>query len=849
MVDSGAPANGAETFAAPEVWGNVPQRLANFTGRTELLDQLRKHLTEQNDAVVLHALQGTGGVGKTQLAIEYIYRHARDYQVIWWVPCEQQPLMRSALAALAPRLEITGLPPDKLDDAINAVRDALRRGRPYDRWLLVFDNADQPEDLREVIPHGSGHVLVTSRNNRWVQYAKALEVDVFLPEESLEFLRRRVPGLTATEADMLAGELGHLPLALEQAGALMFETAMTVDIYLDRLKEEASKVLAQGTVLDYPVPMAAAWSISLERVRRQMPSAMSLLHRIAYFGPEPISLDLINAGRHVLGPSNLRDTIRDPYKMSDVVREIGRYALARLDNLRRTLQMHRIIQTLIREDLGDEEKNAARHDVHLLLAAADPDRPDDIEVWPVYDDLLAHIGPSSIIECEERDVRRLVTNMGRFLLLKGDLRTAEEWLKRGVAEWTEKFPANDLYLLVMRRLLANYLLSVGQLTEAYELGEETLAKLRAEHGEDHDETLLMLNVFGGILRAQGKFRRALESDQDSVPRHQRVFSNEHPNTFRARNNLAIDHALVAKYEEALRTDNATYEDRLNYYGSDTHPQVLFTRNAIARDQRLLGLYHQARLDGERTYLAYQDLVVQQKRLIPNHTEVLLQARELSVARRKAGAFTAAIDLARDVFHRHRDTYGRENPGTLAAAVTLSNALRLVGQYAQSASFSEETARLYKISRGEDYPFTHGCALNTAIALRLMGEPRQARALLETAQKGLTASLGENHHYTLTCLTNLASVLSELDEHKAARQIGEEILERFRDRLGPNHPHTLACAANLGADMIASGDAAKGEALRADVVERFGLTLGLDYHDVQAMEEGRRIDFDFEPPVV
>ncbi|WP_218011108.1 FxSxx-COOH system tetratricopeptide repeat protein [Herbidospora mongoliensis] len=823
--------------------------MTNFTGRTELLDQLRKHLTEQNDAVVLHALQGTGGVGKTQLAIEYIYRHARDYQVIWWVPCEQQPLMRSALAALAPRLDITGLPPEKLDDAINAVRDALRRGRPFDRWLLVFDNADQPEDLREVIPHGNGHVLVTSRNNRWVQYAKALEVDVFLPEESLDFLRRRVPGLSAGEANLLADELGHLPLALEQAGALMFETAMTVDTYISRLREEASKVLAQGTVLDYPVPMAAAWSISLERVRRQMPSAMALLHRIAYFGPEPISLDLINKGRHVLGPSNLRDTIRDPYKMSDVVREIGRYALARLDNLRRTLQMHRIIQTLIREDLDDDEKSAARHDVHLLLGGADPDRPDDLEVWPIYDDLLAHVGPSSIIDCDDGDVRRLATNMGRFLMQKGDFQAAQEWLARGADAWAAKFPDNDLHLLIMRRLLSNHLLNVGRIDEAFDLGKDTLAKLRAEHGEDHDETLLMLNVFGGILRAQGKFAAALDSDTDSVPRHQRVFTSEHPNTFRARNNQAIDHALVADYEEALRLDQSNYEDRLNHYGSDTHPQVLYTRNAIARDLRLLGRYHQARQEGERTYLAYQDLVIQQKRLIANHTDVLLQARELSVARRKAGAFDEAYELARDVFHRHRDTYGREHPGTLAAGVTLANGLRLIGNHVQSASFSRDTASLYRATRGEDYPFTYGCALNTAIALRLTGEPGQAKSLLEVAQAGLSETLGEDHHYTLTCATNLASTAAELGEHKVARRIGEEILERFREVLGPDHPHTLACAANLGADMISTGDVAKGQALRADVVERFGATLGADYHDVQAMEEGRRIDFDFEPPVV
>ncbi|MEO3856577.1 FxSxx-COOH system tetratricopeptide repeat protein [Acrocarpospora sp. B8E8] len=850
MVDSDTQGKGPAGigFSAPEVWGNVPQRNTSFTGRSELLDQLREHLTGQRDAVVLHALQGYGGVGKTMLAIEYIYRYSRDYEVIWWVPSDQQALMRSALAALAPRLGITGLPPDKLDEAIGAVRDALRRGQPYGRWLVVFDNADQPEDLKEVLPHGTGHVLVTSRNHRWKQSAKTLEVDVFMREESQEFLGRRVPGISEADAYRLAESLGDLPLALEQAGALMFETAMSVDTYLDRLSEEAGKVLGQGTVLDYPVPMAAAWSISLQRVRDQMPSAMALLHRIAYFGPEPIPLDLINLGRFVLAPSNLRDTIRDPYRMSDVVREIGRYALARLDNLRRTLQMHRIIQALIREELNEKEQETARHDVHLLLAAADPDRPDDYEAWEDYDNLVAHVGPSAIIDCDDPDVRRLATNVGRFLFVKGDLKACEAWLSRALDQWTDKFPPTDLHLLIVKRLLSTLLNALGRFDEAFAIGEDALGLLRQEHGEEHDETLIMLNVLGGILRQRGEFVRALELDEGSVPLHTRVFGGQHPNTFRATNNFAIDNALATRYEEALRLDEAIYEGRLNHYGNDGHYQVAFSRNAIARDLRLLGRYAEARSEGERTFATYAD-IVRQKTLIENHTDVLLQARELSVARRKAGAFDEAIELARTVFHRHRDTYGEDHPGTLAAAVSLANAQRLVGDHARSAEFSADTSARYAKTRGPDHPFTHGSALNTAIAHRLLGEPLKAKKLFESALAGLTRSLGKEHHYTLTCMTNLASVLADLGDIAEARRLGEESLERFRNVLGLDHPHTLACQANLVLDLNALGETERAAELKDDAIKRFTRALGDDYPDVLAVQRGLRLDFDFEPPNV
>ncbi|GIH27082.1 hypothetical protein Aph01nite_53920 [Acrocarpospora phusangensis] len=834
--------------AAPAVWGNVPQRNASFTGRSDLLYRLRSQLVEQKDAVVLHALQGYGGVGKTHLAIEYIYRFSGDYELIWWVPADQPPLLRGSLAALAPRLGITDIPAGRQEDVIDAVREKLRRGEPYKRWLVVFDNADQPEDLQDVLPKANGHVLITSRNHRWQSRAMVLDVDVFMRVESMEFLRRRVPGISDYDADRLAEELGDLPLALEQAGALMAETAMSVETYLSELERAASKILAQGTPLDYPVPVAAAWSISLERITRQEPSAMELLYRIAYFGPEPIPLDLINLGRHVLSDSELRNTIKDPYRMSNAIRELGRYALARIDNLRRSLQMHRIIQTLIKEGLSENEGKAVRHDVHLLLAAADPDRPDELDSWQAYEDLLPHIYPSQIIECTYQDARRLVTNMARYLLVKGDLKACAEWVDRALEDWQRTSKENDLHLLILRRLKANLLLVQGYHQQALEVSRDTLERFQAAYGYDHDETLIMTNIHGGILRWLGQFASALEADQDALELHERVFGTNHPNTQRVLSNLAIDNTLATRYEDALALDRRGYELRRDYYGSDAHWRVAFSNNAVARDLRLLGRYAEAREHSERVYGIYQDLV-RQRVLGVNHPDVLNQARELAIARRKAGAFDEALSLAREVFHRQRDTYGRANPTTLAAALTLANCQRLVKDYDPSAAFATETAERYGEVLGPHHPFTLGAALNTALALRLLGESDEAETTLRSALARFTATLGERHHYTLTCATNLASVLSGRDEVAEARKIGEAAAAGLRDVLGEDHPHALACAANLALDLEAVGEAERARDLRDDVIKRFGRTLGENYPDVIAVAHHERLDFDFEPPAV
>ena len=341
--------------SVPAVWGNVPQRNKNFTGRLVLLDMLRARLTADTTTAVLpHTLHGLGGVGKTQL------------EVVWWVSADVPGLVRPALAALAPLLGLE-VPRGRTEETLTGVLNSLRTGVPYSRWLLVLDNADKPEDLEEFLPQGPGHVLITSRNRRWDDVVETIEVNVFTRDESVEFLGRRVDGLDSTDAGQLAEELGDLPLALEQAGSLQAQSGMSSQEYLELYQKAAGRLLAEGSPANYPVPVAAAWSVSVEQVAKHMPLALELLRRCAFFGPEPIRRDLLNNGKNVLGPP-LRDFFADPILVSRAVRELGRYALARIDNNRKTLQVHRIIQRLIRDEIADADAATMRHEVHQLLA-------------------------------------------------------------------------------------------------------------------------------------------------------------------------------------------------------------------------------------------------------------------------------------------------------------------------------------------------------------------------------------------------------------------------------------------------------------------------------------------------
>jgi tetratricopeptide (TPR) repeat protein len=829
----------------PEIWGNVPQRNKNFTGRTELLADLRERVTAEVTALVPHALHGMGGVGKTQLAIEYAYRFASKYQVVWWVPADQTALVRATLAALAPRLGITGLVPGRVDEAVSAVLDALRRGEPYGRWLLVFDNADQPELIRGLMPAGHGDIIVTSRNRGWSEVADALEVDVFTRAESKEFLARRVAGIRGSEADRLAEEFGDLPLGLEQAAAWLVQTAMTVDAYLHLLEKEGGRLLGENPApSDYPLPVAAAWSLSVARLRTQTPYAMELLQCCAFFGAAPIPLDLLERGRYILR-SPLQDTLKDPILLGRAIRALGRYALVRIDNYRRTLEVHRIIQRLIRDDLDKDTRFRLRHEVHMLLAATDPGDPDEIENWPKYQDLLAHVGPSEVVECRTPEVRRLAQNIVRYLYITGNYSSALSSADKALARWTEDSSQDDPYVLIMTRLKVQVLQALARYQEAYELSSTALDRMRAVLGEDHEETLILMNCHCIDLWARGEFAASLEFTKTTLERHIVVFGNDHPRTFAAMNNYAEDLELNGSYAAARQLQEQLYEEKLSIYGHDDHPRVLFTLGALGRTTLAEGHYAKACEIAERAYDGFRRQV-QEHVLADNHPWVLQEAVDLSMARSAIGAFTDALELAEDAYVRYQQAYlNADHPRTLAAAANLGKAQLLARDLPSAAKLLEDTSRRYQSVFGPDHPYALGCTVNLAIARRRLGDLESARSLLDGTAEGLKRRLGGQHHHSLICMVDLATTLADLGDLGQASQLDEDALRGLTVLLGESHPHTLACAANLAVDLKAVGQTQRADALFAETIERYHRELGEDHPDVKAAAAGQRLDLGIE----
>lgn len=828
--------------SAPAVWGRIPPRNKNFTGREELLTRLRAGMSGQVTAVVPHALHGLGGVGKTQMAVEYAHRYRSDYDLVWWIPADQSALVRPTLAQLAPHLGLPSAATLGIEEAAGAVLDALRRGEPYDRWLLIFDNADQPEDLQDFLPQGDGHVLITSRNNRWEGVVDTVAVNVFTREESVEFLNKRVPrAMTPKDADRLADELGDLPLALEQAGALQSETGMPVTEYLRLLAECTAQLLAEGKPTEYPVPMTAAWRLSVNSLAEKVPEAVELLRCCAFFGPEPIPREVFSRPTPGLGET-LDVLLRNPIRLARAFGELGRYALAKIDPESRTIQVHRLIQALLRDELPPVDQARVRTEVHLLLVAAAPREVESPGGWERYSDLLGHIRPSGVGESHDPAVREFALDIVRYLYLSGDYGTARNLVEEFLDRWMADSGGENPDILTGRWHFGNILRALGEFGAAYEVDQVGWERTQELVGPNHQRTLQFRNSLGADLRARGDFEGARSHDIESLAQHREQFGDDNVETLRVMNNLALDHGLVSDYRKARDAHETAYLGFQNM-GEKFAVNILNALSGLARAVRLCGDYAEAcDLGGEAYGYGLNQLTAE-------HPHTLRAGKDLSIALRRQGEMEEALELALEVHGRLVRLQGLDQPDTLAAAMCLANVQRSMGDKESALKLAEDTVNRYPKVYGGEHPYNHGCLGNLALLRRVFGDVQAARKLNEKALAGLETDLGRDHHYALTVATNLASDLAALGELESACRLGRGTLRRLRATLGAAHPLTLSSAANLSVDLEEAGEHEEAAKLHKETMDAYARTLGMEHPDAVVAAERRHLDCDFDPPPI
>ncbi len=726
-----------------------------LAGREELLAELDSRLASGGaSGPRTVVLSGLGGAGKTSVAVEYAYRHLAEVGLAWQFACEDAAVLTAGFADLAAQLGALDLADAR--DPVDSVHGVLAA---YPReWLLVFDNAADRGSIASFLPPaGRGRVLITSRDQIW-PIGHALDVPVLDPEVAAEFLVNRTGDPDRQAALDLAGELGGLPLALEQAAAYIQATASSLAGYLGSFRQRREELLARGEPTGYDETVATTWSLALRDLAESAPGAVGLLRLLAWYAPEAIPLSLLLQPRPGLPDEFgtevaplLVPLLDDPLAAGDAVAALRRYSLI-TPARDGSVSVHRLVQAVTIGQLPKELRDAWRAAATAVIEAALPDDPRQPDTWPVLNALLPQVQAAVTADSDS------VAAVSMYLLYSGSYVTGREFCRGALEARLEALGAEHPDTLYVQSNLATFMGLTGDAVGARDQLAALLPVMERVSGAEDPDTVTVRNYLARWTGEAGDAAAARDQYAALLPIMQRMFGAEESITLATALNLAL---WTGQAGDA----------------------------AAARDQLAALLPVMARVSGP------EDALTQSV------------AASLALWTGQAGDAAAARDQLAALLPLRERVSGAEHPETL----TTRNVLALwTGAAGDAAGARDQLAALLPdVERveGPGHPTTLNVRSNLALWTGNAGDAAGARdqyaALLPVRER----VSGPEHPDTLATRGNLAAWTGNAGDAAGARDQFAALLP-VRERVsGPEHPHTLIDRNNLAYWTVEADDRA------------------------------------------
>ena len=640
--------------ALPDIRNITHQRNPNFVGRDTLLDQIRKTLTAEK-AAALTAIHGLGGVGKTQLATEYAFRHAADYQIVWWIKSEETATLAADYAALAEKLDLPQKHEREQPVIVAAVREWLNHNAG---WLLIFDNARQAQDVRDYLPQSrAGHVLITSRDPNWSRVAHPFEVKVLPREDSVKFLLQRTGKNDEAAARALADDLGDLPLALEQAGAYIEATGESLADYRQMFQISWQALMQEGKPDDYPDTVAVTWKLSFDKAQAESPASAELMHLCAFLAPDDIPLPILRDGTKHLPPV-LAEAMAEKLAFNKAIAALRRYSLMERNDDR--LSVHRLVQAVERDWLPEDERRKWAEAAVCVVNDAFPLGSEDVQTWSVCARLLPHA--------------ETVAEYGERLQLAPEA-TGQLLNQAGI-----------------------YFCGLGQYAEAKQALERALRIDETAFGPDHPNVLREIANLSGVLKALGDLQGAYQYCKRALQIAIAAFDFNHPKVAICYNNMGLvlqdlrDFQGAHRcFEHALRIDEAAF-------GLD-HPEV-------AKDTNNMGLVLQDLRDFQGARQCFERaLRINEAAFGPVHPGVTSVVNNLGLLLQDLRDFQGARQCFERVLQADKVIFGSDHPNVARGDYNLGRVLLDLNDRTQAHQCFERALQIFHKLLGEDHPNT------------------------------------------------------------------------------------------------------------------------------------------------
>jgi len=727
----------------PPIWHIPHERNRHFTGRGEILDALHKSLNQGEPAALTQAIKGLGGVGKTQLALEYAYRYASEYDGVWWMRAEEPVTLAQDYAALAGPLGI-----EQARDQSQMVREVHQALMRRDRFLLIFDNATNPDSLKPYLPtHPGRRIIVTTRANVWPQAALQKVETLELPI-AVEFLLNRTGKSDKDAASDIAKRLGCLPLALEQAAAYIEACDKPLSDYSKLLERHGLALLEKYRAQDYGKTVGTTWSMAFEQLQSECPAAADLMHLCAVLAPDAIDVrELAKAKQHL--PPRLAKVLGDELQFDETKAALLKYSLIAAGG--DSIYVHRLVQEVTRERLSSEQRAEWLTAALRTVNAAFPDNSSDVRTWPACAQWLPHaltlVNAETEADLDSSASARLFNQAGLYLKARADYAAAEPLYRRALEIDEKSHGPNHPAVTIRLNNLANVLRETNRLAEAEPLYRRALEVLEQSLDKEHPHVASPLSNLAGLLRetnrqaeAEPLYRRALEINEKS-------YGQNHPAVGTALNNLAVLLCATNRQPEA-------------------EP-----------------LYRRALEIGERSHG-------------PNHPDVAIRLNNLAELLRETNRLAEAEPLYRRALEMLEQSLGEDHPHVAAALSNLALLLRATNRLPKAEPLYRRAFDIEEKRYGQNHPAVARDLNNLAELLRETNRLAEAEPLYRRALDIDEASFGPSHPNVAIRLVNLGSLLRDTDRISEAEPMLQRALSIYQASLGPEHPNTLICRGHL-----------------------------------------------------
>jgi tetratricopeptide (TPR) repeat protein len=713
-----------------------------FKGREPWLERLytELHTSQLKPAVITgKTLHGLGGVGKTRLAVEYAWRYQELYSALLFVVADGPDKLFDNLAALcAP--PVLNLPEYNAPEERRRYESVIQWLNQHPGWLLILDNADTPQSAKAVEKLfgqlQGGHVLITSRQTNWSRPVSQMRLEVLTPEAAASFLLERTQDkrrkLAEDEhlAGQLAGDLGGLALALEQAGAYIATRRLTLAQYRQAWQSQHRQVLEwkDERLMQYPHSVAVTWQTTVKQLTAP---ARTLLDRLAWLGPEPVPESLLN----VSVPEE------EPIDGYAALAELGEYSMVDRRDDKPEFSVHRLVQDVTR--IKQAQKTADKHKVACLRWINEGFVGDskDVRDWPVLEPLVPHalavlsgsngrpaqngiinrllnlLSLFRLTKAQSRDNRvksRLLNQLGLFYLVKAQYREAEPLMRRALQIDERSLGKDHPSVAVRLNNLAQLLKDTNRLAEAEPLVRRALQIDEQSLGKDHPSVAVRLNNLALLLQdtnrlaeAEPLVRRALQIDEQSL-------GKDHPDVAIDLNNLAQllkDTNRLAEAEPLMRR---ALQIDLQSFGKD-HPSVARDLNNLAQ------LLQATNRLAEAEPLMRRALQIDEQSFGKDHPSVARDLNNLAQLLKVTNRLVEAEPLMRRALQIDEQSFGKDHPDVAIGLNNLAQLLQDTNRLVEAEPLMRRALQINLRSFGKDHPHTRTVGVNYIMLLQEMGK--------------------------------------------------------------------------------------------------------------------------------